>query len=366
MNQTDVTYRTLYAELEQRSLDASFDAAFPATGNFVRVPVKGRDYWYFEDRYAEKKRRYVGPAADPEIARRVEEFGRVKEQFRGRRRLVSTLVREARFTAPDRLTGDIVEALENAGLFRLRAVLIGTIAFQTYSAYLGIRLPGAIVQTGDADFAQFHSIANEVEDEIPSILDVLKSVDPSFRPIPHRGDGRYTSQYINGTSYLVEFLTPNRGSDDYADKPALMPALGDTAAQPMRFMDFLIREPVRAIMLHGDGIPVLVPAPERYAVHKLIVASQRLTAATGIAKREKDLRQSRQLFEALAVARMDRELADAFVEAWERGPAWQEAIRGGIGYLQTADAEVVRESLEKGLDRIGRRYREFFPPTPAA
>lgn len=365
MNQTDITYRTLYAELEQRSLDASFDAAFPPTGNFVRVPVKGRDYWYFEDRRAEKKRRYVGPATDPEIASRVEAFGRDKQQFRGRRRLVSTLVREARFTAPDRLTGDIVEALERAGLFRLRAVLVGTIAFQTYSAYLGIRLPGAMVQTGDADFAQFFSIANEIEDEIPSILAVLQSVDPTFRPIPHRGDGRYTSQYINGTSYLVEFLTPNRGSDDYADKPARMPALGDTAAQPMRFMDFLIYEPVRTIMLHGDGIPVLVPAPERYAVHKLIVASQRVTGS-GIAKRDKDLQQSRQLFEALAVARMDRELADVFVEAWERGPAWQEAIRGGMGYLRPDDAQVVRNSLSQGLDRIGRSYAEFFPVKPAA
>jgi hypothetical protein len=366
MNPSDIAYRTLYAELEQRSLDASFDAAFPPTGNFVRVPVKGRDYWYFEDRRAERKRRYVGTATDPEISRRVEEFGREKEQFRGRRRLVSTLVREARFSAPDRLTGDIVEALEREGLFRLRVVLIGTIAFQTYSAYLGIRLPGAIVQTGDADFAQFYSIANEIEDEIPSILDVLKTVDPSFRPIPHRSDGRYTSQYINSTSYLVEFLTPNRGSDDHTDKPARMPALGDTAAQPMRFMDFLIHEPVRAVMLHGDGIPVLVPAPERYAVHKLIVASQRLTRATGIAKREKDLQQSRQLFEALAVARMDRELADVFVEAWERGPAWQEAIRGGMGYLSAPDAETVRESLSNGLERIGRSYGEFFPVKPAA
>lgn len=361
MDQTDLAYRTLYAELVQRSLDASFDASFPLTGSFIRTTVKGRDYWYFEDQSSGMKRRYVGPALDPEVARRVEEFGRDKEQFRGRRRLVSTLVREARFTAPERLTGDIVEALERAGLFRLRAVLIGTIAFQTYSAYLGIRLPGAIVQTGDADFAQFFSIANEIEDAIPSILDVLKSVDPTFRPIPHRGDGRYTSQYINASSYLVEFLTPNRGSDDYADRPARMPALGDTAAQPMRFMDFLIHEPVRAVMLHGDGISVLVPAPERYAVHKLIVASQRVTGS-GIAKREKDLQQSRQLFEALSIARMDRELADVFVEAWERGTAWQQAIRGGMGYLQPDDAEIVRDSLSRGLDRIGRHYDEFLAP----
>ncbi len=360
MDQIDLVYRTMYAELAQRSLDASFDAAFPLTGNFVRVPVKGRDYWYFEDRRAEKKRRYVGPASDPDIARRVEEFGHSKNQFRGRRRLVSTLTREARLTAPERLTGDIVEALEKAGLFRLRVVLIGTVAFQTYPAYLGVRLPSAIMQTGDADFAQFHSIANEIEDEIASILDVLRSVDPSFRPVPHRADGRYTTQYINASSYMVEFLTPNRGSDDYADHPARMLAFGDTSAQPIRFMDFLIHEPVRALLLHGDGIPVLVPAPERYAVHKLIVANQRQSGGMGMAKRDKDLRQARQLFEALVVARQDRELAEVFVEAWERGPAWQEAMRGGMGYLEAADADVVGDILAAGLSRIGRNYGEFF------
>lgn len=358
MEQIDLTYRTMYAELVQRSLDASFDAAYPMTGNFVRVPVKERDYWYFEDRHAEKKRRYVGLATDPEIARRVEEFGREKEQFRGRRKLVSTLTREARLASPERLTGDIVEELERAGLFRLRVVLVGTVAFQTYSAYLGVKLPAAIMQTGDADFAQFHSISHEVEDEIPSILDLLKGVDPTFRAIPHRSDGRYTSKYINAASYLVEFLTPNRGSDDHADKPAHMPALGDTAAQPLRFMDFLIHEPVRAVMLHGDGIPVLVPAPERYAVHKLIVASQRQTGA--IAKRDKDLRQATQLMEALAAARQLRELADAFVEAWERGERWREAITAGIGYLTPRDAQSVTDTLSGALSRIGRSYGEFF------
>lgn len=69
MQQIDLIYRTIYAELEQRALDASFDEAFPAHGNFVRVPVKARDYWYFEDRNSSPKRRYVGPASDPEISR---------------------------------------------------------------------------------------------------------------------------------------------------------------------------------------------------------------------------------------------------------------------------------------------------------
>lgn len=42
------------------------------------------------------------------------------------------------------LTGcrDIIEALATGGLFRLRGVLPGTVAFQTYAAILSVRLPG--------------------------------------------------------------------------------------------------------------------------------------------------------------------------------------------------------------------------------
>ena len=361
MKQVDLIYRTAYAELVQRCLDASFDADFPATGNFVSVPVKGRKYWYFEDSHTVPKRRYVGPADDAEINRRVAEFKRGKDGFRGRRKLVSTLTREAGLGAPERFTGDIIAALQRNGLFRLRAVLVGTVAFQAYSAHLGVRLPSASLQTGDADFAQFHSISAEIGDSLPPILDILRQVDDTFRPVPHMSDGQQSTQFINSQSYKVEFLTPNRGSADHDGEPSRMPALGGAAAQPLRFLDFLIYQPVHAVLLHSGGIPVLVPAPERYAVHKLIVANERQTGAMGFAKRDKDLRQARQLIEALIVTRQDRELADAFVEAWERGPRWQEAIRGGVGYLVPGDAEAVREALASGLSRNGRSYGEFFP-----
>ena len=82
MKEIDLVYRTMYAELAQRSFDASFDAAFPVTGNFLKIPVDGRDYWYFHDTHAAIARRYVGPVADPEITRRVNDVRRIKDDFR--------------------------------------------------------------------------------------------------------------------------------------------------------------------------------------------------------------------------------------------------------------------------------------------
>ena len=42
-------------------------------GRFTPANIKGRKYWYFDipDGHGGTKRRYVGPAEDPVIARRV-------------------------------------------------------------------------------------------------------------------------------------------------------------------------------------------------------------------------------------------------------------------------------------------------------
>jgi hypothetical protein len=232
------------------------------------------------------------PADDPDIAQRVADHKRDKDDLRARRRLVNTLTREGGMIAPDAMSGDIVEALADGGLFRLRGVLIGTVAFQCYSGLLGVRLPMAAILTGDADIAQDYAISREVEDSLPPIVELLQGVDASFRPVPHRSGSAASSAFQNADGYRVEFLTSNRGSDDYIDQPAKMPALGGASADPLRFLDFLIREPVRTMLLHRSGVPVVVPDPSRYAVHKLIVASRRHTDGQGPAKREKDVRQA--------------------------------------------------------------------------
>lgn len=48
MKEIDISYRTMFAELTQRTLDAQFAADFPLEGWFVTVTVKDRDYWYFD------------------------------------------------------------------------------------------------------------------------------------------------------------------------------------------------------------------------------------------------------------------------------------------------------------------------------
>jgi hypothetical protein len=74
--------------------------------------------------------------------------------------------------------------------------------------------------------------------------------------------GRLTGRsaaYAGRQGYRVEILIPNRGAER-------------DQSQPLRFLDFLIYDALPAALLHGGGILVNVPRPERYALHKLIVA----------------------------------------------------------------------------------------------
>jgi hypothetical protein len=132
------------------------------------------------------------------------------------------------------------------------------------------------------------------------------------------------------------------------------------------YLDFLIYQPVRAIVLYGPGIPVLVPAPERFAIHKLIVASRRSTHDDGMSKGRKDRAQAAELIEVMAAQRNHAAIADAYMEAWDRGPHWRDAIRTSIDQLESAQA--VRAALALGVARLGADPAEYELPEvkPAA
>lgn len=352
----DITYQTLYSELVQRSLDESFTSEFSSNGRFVAVEVKGKKYWYFDTPKREgggQDRRYVGPVDDPEITNRVEAFKDLKADLKGRRRLVSTLTREAALPRSLSMTGQVVEELAKAGFFRLRGVLVGTVAYQCYSAVLGRRLDAVAMQTGDADFAQFHEISVAIKDTMPPILEVLRKVDPTFREIPSQADGRVSTQFVSRDKFKVEFLTPNQWSADQEGKPVPMPALGGAAAFPLRFLDYLIYQPIRAVLLHGAGVPVLIPSPERYAIHKLIVGSRRKQDRDATAKSFKDRLQARSISEAMIANRQHADLASAFMEAWDRGDHWRAAIRTSIATYDDDFQSSFRAELAKGITELG-------------
>ena len=328
MEEIDLAAQTLFAELLQRSLDAEFDAEYRENGTFVRKQSKGRDYWHFQWRDGEKIcNRYVGPTGDPGITDRVQRFSSLKASFRRRQTLVRALI-AAGLPTPDSLSGRIVEAMWKAGFFRLRGVLVGTLAFQTYAGLLGVKLGRRPLMTQDADFAQFWGVSENVGESLEPPLTTLRRVDPTFKEVPHLADPFVSTRYRSGRDYLVDFLTPNRGSDEHQGKPARMRSLAGTGAEPLRHLDFLIHQPERSVLLHGGGIPVTVPRAERFAVHKLIVAVDRVNQA----KSTKDIQQAQVLIEALS-SRRPMELAESWSTAWAAGKQWRRKLESGKARL---------------------------------
>ena len=338
--------QTTYAELLERCAAASFGAAFPEEGTFTCKTIKGRRYWYFQVRTAEgRAQRYVAPES-PELLERIATHRQARDDERERRVLVSTLVRSFGLPAPLATIGDVVSALAKAGIFRLRSVLIGTVAYQSYPAMLGVRVPGALLQTSDVDIAQFTNVSVSVADRTPPMLEVLKEADSTFKEVPRISQHNAATSYMAKGGLRVDFVTPNQGAD--TDRSQDLPAL-QTAAQPLRFLDFLIDETEDAVVLHGSGIYVKVPAPERYAVHKLILATRR---RTGTGKRDKDLHQAQVLIESLAGKR-PQALKQVWEEAYGRGKEWRAALLTGMSQL----APVARDVLLKTLNRT----REIIP-----
>lgn len=342
--------QTLFAELQQRCLDAEFDEQFDERGAFVRRRRGTRMYWYHRQREGKSiKEIYVGPVTDKVISDRVSRFGSIKSDYRERQELVRALI-GAGLPNPDTFAGPIVEAMWKAGFFRLRGVLVGTVAFQTYAGPLGIRLGARPLQTEDADFAQFWGISENIGETMPPMLDVLRGVDMTFEQIPNLNDPFVTTAYRNARRYKVEFLTPNRGSDDHQAQPSKMKALGGASAEPLRHLDYLIHQPERSLILYGGGVPVTVPRAERYAVHKLIVAVEREAQA----KSMKDIAQSAILIQAL-VSRRPIELARSWTEAWDRGPKWREKLEAGRARLPKAAQEALSTALARFGQKSGRR-----------
>jgi hypothetical protein len=231
-------------------------------------------------------------------------------------------------------------------VFRLRAVVVGAVAFQTYPGLLGEHLPATLSRTGDLDIGQFQSIAIAVEDRIEQDLEtILKKVDPRFEAFPNAMDTRQAIRYalrVEGDErFSVDVLSPMVGPD--RPKVGALPALRSDA-QLLRYLDFLLYQEVNAVALHGAGIPINVPDPTRFALHKLIVAQlRRQDNAHSAAKSRKDLDQAEALIAVLARQRPD-DLKDLWQELCERGPSWRKNARASLAKLPNwAQAAVGQE-----------------------
>ncbi|WP_349362723.1 MAG: GSU2403 family nucleotidyltransferase fold protein [Roseitalea porphyridii] len=286
-------------------------------------------YWYAARRVGSEMRFfYIGEDSEKIRARidRIEELHATAKERRATRSRLVRLLRAEGMTPTDRATGSILSAMADAGTFRLGGTIVGTNAFRLYEGELGVRLPlGGMANTGDIDIAQFEKLSVALEDQVdPSLAETFSAL--KFDPLPGFEPGRTWHWKQGGSGQLVEFLTPAFGQETIRDLPAL-----GVSAQALNYLNFLIADPIHAAAVYRAGVLVQVPRPERYAIHKLIIANRRRDGA-GSLRASKDREQAAFLIEALSEDRPD-ELAEAYEDALSRGPRWRERIAASLKRL---------------------------------
>jgi hypothetical protein len=324
------TAHAAYHDLVSLLLD---DAMADVKGVPTARQRNGRTYWY--DRYRigdEIQERYLGEDS-PELKSRIDRYKALEEKRAGRKRdrgRLVRLLRGERFLGMDNATGGLIGALAKAGVFRLGGVLVGTNAFRLYEGELGIRLGfDQIAMTNDIDIASFEKLSLALGDTVsPSMEEVFADFD--FSPVPSLDSGQVWRWRQSKRQTLVEFLTPSFSDDEGLRE---LPALGVTA-QSLHFLNYLISDPVPAAGVYRDGILVHIPRPEKFAVHKLIVADRRSDGPDST-KARKDLLQAELMFSFLAEDR-PTDLLEAYEDAMSRGPIWEERLARSMKRSQKA------------------------------
>ncbi len=293
-------------------------------------------YWYDSYRVGTKVHKtYIGEDT-PALRARMKRITGLKAEAKSRRAARARLIRILRAEGlmdTDRATGSLLNAMAKAGVFRLGGTVIGTHAFRLYEGVLGLRYSfDQMAQTGDIDIASFERLSLALDDVVsPPLQKVLG--DFAFDPVPGLEKATTWRWRQSQSELLVEFLTP---SFEEAETIRMLPALG-VQAQALHHLNYLLAEPIKAAALYQSGVLVQIPRPERFAIHKLIVAARR--RGDDHLKSSKDRAQAAFLIEALAEDRPD-DLAQAYADAKAIGPRWRERLNQSLQRMSETAARL--------------------------
>jgi len=292
------------------------DVGLPASGSVVKSVSKGLDYFQHRISYAGT------PLSLP-----LDQASAHTEGWENRRKLVSTLI-AAGANAPDNASSKATELLDAIGCFAFqKAILVGSHAFNAIGNNLGVTWDAGF-ETKDIDLGRLVRVTTQPSHKTTETL--LKA---GFRVVPQLNRKHPPTNFIHKNGMKIDFLTPMVG------KPNATPALlhgTDVYAEPIRFLDYLIKDPQEAVVLSRNGILVSVPQSARYALHKCIIYQYRRDDA----KRQKDLLQAESILTVL-----EDSMPHLISQAWVDLP-WQDKALVGISEFKDAELkERLRELL---------------------
>ena len=199
---------------------------------------------------------------------------------------------------------EVLRRMDKTGVLK-NVLLIGSWCVPFYKEYFsGMRYVTAI-RTRDMDFLVPFPSKIKKKVDIPDLLKDLGFVE-GFR-------GRDGYIKLEHPELIIEFLVPEKGRG--LDKPYPLPQLG-LNAQTLRFLNYLTQH---TINISIKGIPVNLPHPAHFALHKLIISPRRRSEE----KAKKDKAMAIGILKAL----IRKGEADSIKQAFNSAPQkWQKKI----------------------------------------
>jgi hypothetical protein len=311
-----------------------------APGMLKRRVRRGTEYWVREFNGVARRKtdEHLGTVADVGEARLREaeaEIRLAKDLSAG-----SSALRLFGYQRPDREPTAVLAALYNHGLFQAGLILVGSHAYGALVNEYGISAP--VYATEDIDVAR----GRPLELVLPPDLDFQRILSDSglkFVPVPGMPSRQPSGSFkVPGERALsVDLLVPGQDLGKVVPVDELR-----TYGQQIPLLDFLVADPIDAIVVGPNHVvPVKVPAPERFVLHKLLSSQSRKTDRDKI---RKDLAQA-----AILAAAVEEDTPGSLEDTYAKVPA---RARGPVKRGAKAAANLLEDQTASAvLRRIAGR-----------
>jgi len=290
------TLATTYADIENHALNQ--DDVLVGTPGAISIRENAnktnRTRYYVRQFYGfdgKKRDQYVCQLDAPGCEATAESWRKRIDEAKSIRGAVRLLAREG-FSLLDAKHLAALAPLCRHRIFEAGAILVGTHAFEVIVNRLGIRV--AVFATEDVDIARPAKLALERTPK-GGLLDLLRESGIDFVGVPgFRHGAPPTSYKEKGRSrFTFDLLVPTSGNQI---ETLPVPELG-AHATALPYLRYLLTETQMGAVISSHGVAaVRVPIPERFALHKLLVAQLRTGRPE---KSRKDLKQAAVLVAAL-------------------------------------------------------------------
>jgi hypothetical protein len=305
---------------EARQLAESQPRVLAGTPGTLKQRTKsGNRYWVREYIRIDgrKSDEHIGAVATVEPA----EVEKIRNQIDTARALASSsaALRLFGYQRIERKPAAVLAVLFNRGLIKGGLALVGSYAYGALLNELGIVAAG--YKTQDIDVARGRPLSVALPSG-SSFGSLLRESGLDFVPLPGMPSSRPSASFkLPGAELLaVDLLVPGNKTGEIVPVKEL-----GAHAQAIPLLDYLTADPVRSVVLSPNQIiPVTIPAPERFVVHKLF-SSQSRRGDRG--KASKDLAQA-----AVLAAALEDETPGSINDAFRRLPtSARPAVRRGAG-----------------------------------